>query len=68
MAQSLFEPLGTFLLDAAREFVKRSDATEVELHALLLKAGAMLMSRALSLEGLEMALAPSHFGPFLLSK
>mmetsp|Transcript_28709 Transcript_28709/g.79000 ORF Transcript_28709/g.79000 Transcript_28709/m.79000 type:complete len:465 (-) Transcript_28709:254-1648(-) len=64
--QLVFMPLDLSSLASVRRFAELFQAADLPLHLLVLNAGVMLSSRALSEDGLEMTLASNHFGHFLL--
>eukprot|EP00931_Biecheleriopsis_adriatica_P090590 TRINITY_DN64554_c0_g1_i1.p1 TRINITY_DN64554_c0_g1~~TRINITY_DN64554_c0_g1_i1.p1 ORF type:complete len:458 (+),score=80.91 TRINITY_DN64554_c0_g1_i1:41-1375(+) len=53
--------------DLGRKFALLASMTGLELHLLVLNAGAMFSSRKLSVDGVEMTFATNHLGHFLLT-
>lgn len=66
--QLRFIPLDVSSLRSVREFAAAFRKSALPLHLLILNAGVMLTSRALSEDGFELALASNHFGHFLLTR
>lgn len=64
--QLLFLQLDLSSLQSVRNFVEAFQKTGLDLHVLILNAGAILQKRAISKDGFDMAMAANYFGHFLL--
>lgn len=66
--QLIFLPLDVSSLRSVRCFTSRFEETGLDLHTLVLDAGAVLVDRRISEDGLDMSLASNHLGHFLLTQ
>jgi NAD(P)-dependent dehydrogenase (short-subunit alcohol dehydrogenase family) len=67
-AQLLFLPLDLSSLRSVRSFASKFEETGLDLHLLVLNAGAILVDRRISEDGLDMNLVSNHLGHFLLTQ
>lgn len=67
-SQLQFIQLDVSSLTSVRRFAYRLKQTRLQLHTLVLNAGIMLRTRALSEDGFEMTMASNHLGHFLLAR
>jgi NAD(P)-dependent dehydrogenase (short-subunit alcohol dehydrogenase family) len=64
--QLRFLPLDLSSLKSVRAFAEAFQASGLDLHVLVLNAGAILQSRSISEDSLDMSMASNFFGHFLL--